>query len=544
MKPTKQFKLWVAILLTVSLLLTASISVYAGENDALSEVRALLRDNYVEPVSDQVLNAPTIQEMLSRLGDPNTQYMAKTEYDQFLSMLDRAFSGIGIELEMVAQGVLVTKAIPGYGAANAGIQAGDIVIEADGSSFAGKTAEYCVSKLKGPAGSKVQVKVKRETETLRFELERMVIALPLVESEVLEGHIGYIAVYSFGLETVAQFDQNARALIDKGVDCWIIDLRNNGGGYTQAALELLGYFIEDKSAVILKDRSPLSVVYRATKQAYTLNGPIVVLTNEFTGSSSEITTGAIKDHAKATIIGETTFGSGRVKALMPLSNGDYLKMTVNKFFSPNENAIDEVGISPHMDLDGVDELATAVMMLESAGSAVAKMDETDKSGYIQLNAGPNDFALSLEDLRKAENWELGKKILDSAYVKTTLRLGGLNGWEPFPEVYLEERAKIYYPDYVKAGDLPGIPLDKKFTVTFTHDMNWESVQTDSIELIDSMTGERIKCGFSFIDQQKMQVNPIAGLKSDTPYWLVIHSTIQDAQGRNITGGVALAKTVK
>lgn len=544
MKYGKRLKLLAAVLLSVCLVLGMPLFAAAAENDMLSEVRALLKDKYVEPVSDEVLNAPTIKEMLDKLGDRNTQYMVKTEYDQFLNTLDRAFSGIGIELEMAPKGVLVTKAIDGYGAAKAGIVAGDIITEGDGDSFAGKTSEYCVSKLRGPEGTKVKVKVLRGAQVLSFELERMVITLPVVESEVLEGHIGYIAAYSFGTETVAQFNTNALALKEKGVDSWIIDLRNNGGGYTQAALDLLGYFIGTESAVILKDRSILALVYSATKQPFTLEGPIVLLTNAFTGSSSEIVTGAIKDHNKATIIGETTYGSGRVKALMPLSNGDYLKMTVNKFYSPNFNPIDEVGIDPHMNLNGVDELATAVLMLKNSNLDVAKQDSGDKTGYVQLNAGPYNYAISLADLRKAENWKLGKKILDSAYVTTTMKLGGLNGWEAFPEEYLQDLGKLYYPGYIKAGDLQGIPLDKKFTVSFDSDMDWKSVTSDSIELINTATGERSKCEFSYTDKRKMVVTPQTKLKAGAEYWLVIHPTIKDAAGRNITGGVAPAKTVQ
>lgn len=544
MKPGKRFILLVILLMTLCLALGAPLLAYAGENDALSEVRALLKDNYVDSVSEDVLSAPTIKEMLARLGDRHTQYLVKEEYDQFLNTLDRAFSGIGIELEIVPQGVLVTKAMEGYGAAKAGVISGDIITEADGYSLTGKSSEYCVTKLRGPDGSKVLVKVKRGIQTLSLTLERMVIELPLVESEILENHIGYIAVYSFGQDTVAQFDQNAQALKEKGVDSWIIDLRNNGGGYTQGALQLLGYFIENKNAVILKDRSIVSLAYRARKQAYTLEGPIVLLTNGFTGSSSEIVTAAIKDHNKATIIGETTIGSGLVKSLMPLSNGDFLKMTVNKFYSPNNLPINEVGIAPHINLSGVDELDTAFMMLKDQNKEIAKNDIGDKSGYIQLNAGPNDFAISLESMREPQSWMLGKKILDSAYVSTTMKLGGLNGWEPFPEEYLNERQKIYYPGYSQVGNLPGIPLDKKFTLTFTKDMNWESVTSESIELINTVTGERVKCNFSYPDKRVMMVCPQANLKADCEYWLVIHPTIKDAEGRNIKSAVALSKTVK
>lgn len=535
----------ILVLLLISFLtLGAPILAVGAENDVLDEVRALLRDEYVEPVSEEVLNAPTIAETLKRLGDRHTEYLTKSDYDSFVNSIEMSFSGVGIELQMVPRGIEVTRVIEGYGADKAGIQRGDIIIEADGFSLAGKTNEYSVSKLRGPEGSKVKVKVLRGAETLTFAVERMVIELPLVESEVLEGHIGYIAVYSFGEDTVAQFDRQAQALIDKGVDSWIIDLRDNGGGYTQAAFELLGFFIEDKTAVILKDRSPVSIAYRAQKQNYTLEGPIILLTNKYTASSSEITTAAVKDYNKATIVGDTTYGSGRVKALIPLSNGDTLKMTINKFYSPYGLPIDEVGIQPHLNLAGVDELKAAMLMLKDQNNDGAKGITGDKTGYIQLNAGSNDFSLSLEELKKPGNWSLGKKILDSAYVTTTLKLGGENGWEPFPEAWLQERYKLYYQGYDVVSKLTNIPLNKTFTVTFTKEMDWKSVNNDSIELLNPADGSRLKCSFTYVDNYVMKVTPQEILKAGTDYWLVIHPTVKGADGRGTTPGLALARTVK
>lgn len=537
----RRYRLFTAVLLVLILALGAPLLALGGQDDVIGEVRSLLQNNYVDEVSDDVLNAATVDEMLERLGDDHTQYLTKEDYDYFLSSLDRSFSGIGIELEMVAQGVLVTRVFEGYGAEKAGIKPGDIIIQAGTESFADKTSEFCVSRLRGPEGSKVSVKVKRDAQILEMTIERMTIELPLVQSEVLEKDIGYVAVYSFGQDTAVQFGQHVRSLLDKGADSWIIDLRNNGGGYTQAALDLLGYIIGQETAVVLKDRSILSYAYTASKQDFTLEQPIVFLVNGYTGSSSEIVTAAVKDHDKATIIGDTTIGSGRVKSLIRLSNGDYLKMTINKFFSPNNNAIDEVGIKPHLNIAGVDELQAAKLMLKDLHVVES---EGDKTGYLQLNAGPYDFALSLEDMRKAENWQIGMKILDSAYVTTTLKEGGTEGWEPFHEVYLNERFRIYYPEHVKAGDLPSIPLTKKFTVTYNNAVDWTSVTAESVELIQAATGERVKIGFDFVSDRVMTVTPEKKLEPAAEYWLVLHPAIKDMNGRNSTGGVAVAKTVK
>ena len=535
-------RLFIVLMLIFCLVVGAPLLALAGQDDVLSEVRSLLENQYVEKVSDDVLNASTVKEMLTKLRDNHTQYLSNEDYDFFLNTLDRSFSGIGIELEMVAQGVLVINAFEGFGAAKAGLKPGDIITKAGGESLGGKTSEFAVARLRGAAGSKVDVVVKRGTLYLNLSIERMTIELPLVNSQILENRIGYVAVHSFGMETATQFDKHVRELQAKGIDSWIIDLRNNGGGYTQTALDLLGFVIGTKDAVILKDRSILAMAYRATEQAYILDQPMIILTNGFTGSSAEIVTAAIKDHDKATIIGDTTIGSGRVKALIPLSNGDYLKMTINKFFSPNNNAIDAVGIKPHMNLSGVDELVTAVLMLKN--NALVQQDDGDKTGYLLLNAGPNDFAISVADMRKAENWKLGMKILDSAYVTITLRAGSSIGWETFNEAYLNERYKILYPDYDLVGNLKAIPLDKTFTVTYNKAIDWKSVTADSVELINTTTGERVKCKMVFTSDGVMTVTPEANLKADTEYWLVLQSDIKDVDGAYTSGGLAVAKTLK
>ncbi|MCM1566490.1 MAG: S41 family peptidase [Dehalobacter sp.] len=541
MKFGKSLRFLMTALLVFCLGLGLPLQAYGAENDALDEVRTILQEQYVDVVPDEVLNAPTIEKMLQRLGDKYTEYMTAAEYEDMISSLNMSFSGIGIELEMVQQGVKVTWVITGYGADKAGIKQGDIILEADGYSLAGKTSEYCAGKLRGPEGTKVRVKVKRNAQILSFAVVRMKIVMPLAEGRVLEGHIGYIAVNSFGEDVATQFGKQALALQEKGVDCWIIDLRNNSGGYTKAAMELLGYFIGDKSAYIMKARGNLGIVDTAVKQAFTMEGPIVLLINGYTASASEITSAALKDYGKATVIGETTYGSGRVKALIPLSNGDYLKMSVYRFFSPYYNPIDEIGIKPHLDLTGVNELNTAVLMLKNYK---AEDKSQDKSGYIQLEAGPYLYPLSVKELRQTENWVLGKKILDSAYVTTTLKLGGPNGWEPFPEEVLQDRWQIYYPGYEESGDLKNIPLGKVFNVSFNREMDWNSVTADSIELINTATGERVKCAYTFVDQQRMTVKPEMKLQANAGYWLVIHPTIKDAKGQAITGGVASATTVK
>jgi len=543
MKALKRYpQIGIIIFILLLSLIAVPLQASAAGDDMLPEVREYLKAYYVDPVADDVLQAKTIKEMLDRLGDVNTEYFTKEEYEQFTDSLNRHYTGIGIELQMVAEGVLVTNVFKGYGADKAGIQVGDIIIAGGGDSFAGKSAEYCTSKLQGPAGSKVSVKVKREKQILNFTLERMEITLPTVESRLLEGHIGYILIYSFGEDTAREFGQTVKSLQDKGADCWIIDLRNNGGGYTQAALDLLGYFLNGKTALIAEDRNPPALTYRAAKQDFTVTGPVILLANRYTASSSEITAAALKDYEQAVIVGEKTYGSGLVKALIQLSNGDYLKLPIQRFYSPNKKPINKVGIEPDLELVEGDELQAAVLLLKNHNASAAQKAGGDKTGYLRLKAGPGTFALSLEDLRRPEYWQPGQKILDSAKVSTGLELGGTDGWQAVSKNYLQDRSKIYYPGYAEAGRLNNIPKDKIFTITFKREVAWESVSADSIELIDAVSGARVVCEFVFSDQHNMKVIPREQLKANSEYWLVVHPGIKDAAGQKFGGGIAVART--
>ncbi|MGI5901496.1 MAG: S41 family peptidase [Desulfitobacteriia bacterium] len=537
MKIRKPIRIILSLVLSLGLALMFSGPVLASEDELLSEVRGLLMEYYVDPLSEEVLNASTIQEMLTKLGDENTEYLTGSEFEAFLDGLDRTFSGIGVELQMAPQGALVTKILAGYGAEKAGLKAGDIIIEADGFSLVDKSLEFCVSKLKGPEGSKANLKIVRGAETLSFAVVRQQIVLPLVEGRILENRIGYLAIYSFGEETPAQFQRQFEKLKAQGANSWIIDLRGNGGGYTQAAFELLGYLIGNKTAVIVKDNGDVYTAIQAKKQDQELEGPIILLTDSFTGSASEIVAGAVKDHNRATLLGKTTYGSGRVKALVPLSNGDYLKMTIQRFFSPGNKAIDQVGVSPHLNLVSAEGLELAALLLKNSNTKIE-----DKTGYLKLKAGPNDFILSLADLRQEKNWQAGQRLFDIVR-SADLKLGTEEGWSSVSEEFLKERENIYYPGYSKVGNLTQVPLNKMFTITFNCYIDYETINGESIELIQLNTGERLPCTFTAVDRFRLKAKPQKELQAQTDYWLVIHPEVKSADGRHIRGGVARIQTL-
>ena len=493
---TKRAFNYVLLSMTFALLLMLSTSatVKASE-DVLTEIRYLLQTQYVEPVSREVLNASTVEEMLERLGDPHTRYFTPEEYQEFVESIDMSFTGIGIHMEMLPEGVLVLSAITGSPAEEAGLKLGDIIISADGKSLVGLSSDEALNLLRGPEGSTVMLRVEQGTVTRNIPLTRRAVTVPTVTGKVLSGHIGYLDLNSFGDETPGEFETLVNQLNKQNVDSWIVDLRDNGGGYLSSALDLTSYFIGSDIAVRIKDRTGTLHPYRVKDPGWRMDQRIIVLINENSASASEILAAALKDYDEATLVGTTTYGKGTVQTIFPLENGGVLKMTVDHFYSPQGHEIDKVGVSPDVVIQTSDSLRAAELMLSDSAEA---------------------FALA----RTEDYWETW---------------GELSG-----ENYFH-----YYANYQQVAELSDVSLNKKFIVNFSGEINWESVNNSSMELINSRTGERTLVSFKPLSTTAVQVIPDVELAPGTTYWLVIHPTILGVSGQTLQeGGVAIVRTIK
>lgn len=487
------------------LILSTSTTVIASGDNVLPEIRALLQNQYVDPVSADVLNAPTVDEALKRLGDPHTMYFSPEQYQNFLGSIDMRFYGIGVHIDMVQEGVQVVSVISGSPAEKVGLTPGDVIIRAAGQSLAGLSSEEAVSILRGLEGSVVQIRVKQGTETRDLSVTRRAISEPTVTGEVLNGHIGYLDLNSFGSDTPTEFETAVNRLRNQNVDGWIVDLRDNGGGYLSSAIDLAGYFIGPEVVVQIKDRTGAFYPYKAPDPGMTLSQPVIFLTNKNSASASEILTAAIKDHQKAILVGTTTYGKGTVQSMFPLSNGGVLKMTVDHFYSPLGHEINKVGISPDVEIQQTNSLKAAELML-------------------------SDYSVALAKGRTTDYWEAWGEVQNSGSASATQKL------ESYP---------LYYPGYRKVSELSGISLDKKFIVHFSGVVDWQSVNNTSIELINSKTGERTLSTFEPLDLSNVQMIPQVALTSNTAYWLVIHPTICDVSGRALQeGALAVAHTIQ
>ena len=328
-----------------------SVSAQSTNKDIASKLtkyREIIDKYYLGDVDDTALEEGAIKGYIEGLGDPYTEYISKEEMDTYLDDTMGNFVGIGIYMIKNTQydKIQVLSTIKGSPAEKAGIQAGDLIISADGVEYSADDMTTASNKIKGEEGTKVTIEVLRGAEKLKFELTREKVKVNQVEGKVLSNNIGYIKFTSFDETTAEDFKNQYQELAKKGIQSLIIDLRNNGGGIVDQALEIADYMTTKDSVLLYEvDKNGKETVKKA-KEDPIVNMPIVILTNENTASASEILAGALKDLGKAKIVGTTTYGKGVIQQILKLNDGSGLKITIEEYQTPNSNKINKVGIQP------------------------------------------------------------------------------------------------------------------------------------------------------------------------------------------------------
>lgn len=328
-----------------------SVSAQSTNKDIASKLtkyREIIDKYYLGDVDDKALEEGAIKGYIEGLGDPYTEYISKEEMDTYLDDTMGNFVGIGIYMIKNTQydKIQVLSTIKGSPAEKAGIQAGDLIISADGVEYSADDMTIASNKIKGEEGTKVTIEVLRGAEKLKFELTREKVKVNQVEGKVLSNNIGYIKFTSFDETTAEDFKNQYQELAKKGIQSLIIDLRNNGGGIVDQALEIADYMTPKDSVLLYEvDKNGKETVKKA-KEDPIVNMPIVILTNENTASASEILAGALKDLGKAKIVGTTTYGKGVIQQILKLNDGSGLKITIEEYQTPNRNKINKVGIQP------------------------------------------------------------------------------------------------------------------------------------------------------------------------------------------------------
>jgi len=322
-----------------------------------AEVLSQLEKNYVEPVDSTKLVDGALQGMVSTL-DPHSAYMPPDVYREIQVDTKGEFGGLGIQIGMKENRLVVISPIEGTPADRAGVKAGDLITEIEGTTTKNMTLVDAVNKLRGPKGTKVKLTLLREGQAapIRVTLTRETIKIQSVKSQMLDDHIGYIRLTQFQEQTSADLKQALKQLLAQGAQSLILDLRNNPGGLLTSAVEVSEQFLpKNKLVVSIRGRSGAAEEYRANGESPVTDMPMIILVNAGSASASEIVSGALQDWGRAVILGTTTFGKGSVQTIISLSDGSGLRLTTAKYYTPKDRSIHGVGIVPDIVVNGKDE---------------------------------------------------------------------------------------------------------------------------------------------------------------------------------------------
>ena len=343
----------------------------------LEKYREIIDKYYLGEVDENKLEEGAIKGYIEGLGDPYTEYISKEDMEDYLNDTMGNFVGIGIYMvkNTTYDKIQVLSTIKDGPAEKAGIQAGDLIVSVDGIAYTASDMTTAANNIKGEAGTKVNVEIQRENQIIKYELTREKVKVNPVEGKVLENNIGYIQFSSFDETTAEDFKNKFEELSKKGIKSLIIDLRNNGGGIVDQALEIADY-ITDKDSVLLYevDKNDKETVKKAQNDPI-INMPIVILTNENTASASEILAGALKDLGKAKTVGTTTYGKGVIQQILRLSDGSGLKITIEEYQTPNRNKINKVGIEPDEKVELPDTVTNIFNVKENEDTQLQKAIE-------------------------------------------------------------------------------------------------------------------------------------------------------------------------
>ena len=353
------------LVILIFILNFSSASVFSKNNlyekiDLFGEVLENIKEDYVDDVDEAEMMDSAINGVLQSL-DPYSAYMSPELFKEMQTDTSGEFGGLGIEIGMEAGVVKVISPIDGTPAEKAGIKAGDYIVKIGKEQVQGKSLMEAVKLMRGPVGTAIDLTVRRKNvkKPLEFKIFRKIIEIKSVSSRTLskKKNIGYIRLKSFNensdnqfLKSIKKFERNSKI---KG---YVIDLRNNPGGLLTQAINITDFFLNDGEIVSTKGRKVSETRKFFARKGDEIKGkPIVVLINSGSASASEIFAGALKDHKRAIILGENSYGKGSVQSIIPLKNGGGIRLTISKYYLPSGLSISEVGVTPDILVEEVEE---------------------------------------------------------------------------------------------------------------------------------------------------------------------------------------------
>ena len=323
------------------------------------EVWDLVKNQYVDqPVDEKEMMRGAIRGMLESLGDEHTSYMDPDQFRQANMQMEGDYEGIGAWVDTTGEYLVIVSPMPDSPAEKAGLKPGDTIVAVDGEDMTGIDGNLVLRRILGPAGTEVTLTVRREgqEETFDVTITRARIVVPSVTSEMLDNNIAYVQILTFGDDTTPDLKDALEELMAQNPQGLILDLRNNGGGYLQTAIEVVSQFVSNGVVMYEEYGDGTRQTFEALTRGLATDIPLVVLVNEGTASASEITAGAIQDLKRGTLVGVTTFGKGSVQNWIPLENDEgAVRVTIARWLTPNGRQIHKVGLEPDVVVEMTDE---------------------------------------------------------------------------------------------------------------------------------------------------------------------------------------------
>ena len=353
----KKIQIYLIVFFTQFLFLkqinSAEIDIYK-KIDLFGEVLEKINKEYVDEINQSESMDSAINGLLQSL-DPYSSYMSPEIFEEMQTETSGEFGGLGIEVSMEAGVVKVITPIDDTPASKAGLKAGDYIVKINDIQVQGKSLSEAVDLMRGPVGSGIELTVRRRgtKKALTFNVVREIIEVQSVKSELLENNIGYLRLTSFNDNSSQQIKKQIKKLKkNKDLNSYILDLRNNPGGLLSQAIKITDFFLENGEIVSTKSRTKSENRKWFAKKGDILNGKtLLVLINYGSASASEIVAGALKDHKRAILVGENSYGKGSVQSIIPLKNKGAIRLTVAKYYLPSGKSISEVGVRPDIEVN-------------------------------------------------------------------------------------------------------------------------------------------------------------------------------------------------
>lgn len=465
------------------LLLFLALPLNAQAASTLDQVKDIIDSEYVGEINGNLNNVQTINEAVDML-DPYSTYFTKNEFEDFLDTVNMKQIGIGVVIQLHEQGLLVTSVIENGSAAENGIEPGDVITKVDSISLKGKSLEEGQKLILGDENTRVTLEIlKSNGQTVVKTLTRKAFSVPVATSKLLYGNVGYIYLLSFSDDVADLIKKEYTKLKNQGATTFILDLQNNGGGYVDAAEEVIALFKDTSYAYQVKmkeNNTNYYLYYDNEDKKYTLaeNGALLVglpkyiqpifdnntklLVNRYSASASEMTAAALKDYNAAVLYGEKTYGKGTMQGFYGLSDSGYLKLTIGEFLSPKGNSINKVGVKPNV--------------------------ETSSDPIFQAH------------------YDAIKEQLEN---------------------------------YKELKSLNNVPTTKTFKVTLNREIG--SVNEKDVDLV-ALGGDQVEVELN-AEGNELYITPKQPLTSGAEYMLIIHPTLKDAKGKSPINGIYLHITV-